>query len=130
MESFEGDGDETRGRNGPLAVQTVTPFPVLSQAFVDASREMGYRVGDYNTESADIGLIQLTAKNGVRGSTRRAYLEPVMYRTNLRVICYATVTKILVNDEKIAHGVVYEKDGQTHVVEAHKEVILSASAIR
>lgn len=118
-----------RGFSGPIPAQEFPTHSTLAQAFMNAGMELGYPVGDYNSLYSVFGVMQLSGLNGVRGSTRRAYLEPVLQRGNLDVVCFATVTRILFQGKR-AMGVVYERNGKSFVVQADKEVIISASTIK
>ena len=75
-----------------------------------------------------VGNYQITTHKGQRMSSSRAYLWPVMSRSNLTVVRNALATKILIKDKK-AFGVEYLKSGATHKVYAKREVILSAGSI-
>lgn len=118
-----------RGFNGPIHAQPLSSVTKASQAFLKAAHELGYKVGDYNSFINSFDVLQQSSFNGVRSSTRRAYLLPAMGRPNLDVICQATVTRILFEGKR-AVGVHYERAGERHEVLADKEVIVSASAIR
>lgn len=86
----------------------------------------GYPILDYNGRN-EIGFsyVQANTKKGVRSSGYSAFIRPVENRPNLHIITRATVTKILINSKKTAHGVIFVKDQQQHEVFATKEVILS-----
>ena len=118
-----------RGFSGPIHAQPLSAAPPASQAFLDAALEMGQKVGDYNSFFNSFDLLQTSAYNGVRSSTRRAYLLPALGRPNLDVVCQATVSRVLWNGNR-AIGVEYERDNMTRIVFATREVILSASALR
>lgn len=118
-----------RGFQGPIPAQEFPTHKRLAQVFLDAAKELGLRVGDYNSLINSFGTVQLSGLNGVKASTRRAYLQPVLNRTNLDVICFSTVTKVLFKGKR-AIGVRYERGNRSYDVFADKEVIVSASAIK
>ena len=62
---------------------------------------------------------------GVRTSTANAYLDPNPFPKNLHIMTMAHVTRVLF-DKNIANGVEFVKNGNSHEVRAHKEVILCA----
>jgi choline dehydrogenase-like flavoprotein len=73
---------------------------------------------------------QLTAKDGARWSTYSAFLKNSHYdQPNLKVVTFAQVEKILIDESKQAYGVQYKRHGNLKTVLATKEIILSAGAI-
>ena len=130
LESYRGaNASSVRGTSGPIAVQEYASIPSLGQAFLQSARQSGYKTGDYNSQFDAFGIAQIAGLNGVRSSTRRAYLAPVAGRKNLDVLLFSTVKKIRFEGSR-AVGVVYQRDdGSEKTVSASKEIILSASAI-
>ena len=116
---------------GPLTVSYPSYSTVAAKAFVEAGRELGYRVGDYNGESPfGFSIGQMTIRNGKRCSTATAFLRPAMERSNLYIGTGIMVRKVLFKDNK-AVGVSYIQgsDNVEGSVKARREVILSAGAI-
>jgi choline dehydrogenase-like flavoprotein len=130
---------EAHGTEGPLGVSVRNPVVPGAQAFVDAAVAAGIPLGDYNGRDRGgpagvVSLFQTTTKQGKRSSTFHAFLEgEVEQRPNLTVIPNAHVTKVLLSDDggtPRATGVEYvTADGTTEVVEAGREVVLSAGAV-
>ena len=123
--------DGRHGTDGPLRV-TDTPYRhPLSAAFVRAAQESGARYNhDFNGDSQlGAGFYQITAYDGERGSTARAFLAPALRRKNLTVRTGALATQILFTGNR-ATGVVY-LDQQARPVEvaATCEVVLAAGAL-
>ncbi|CEJ12451.1 Alcohol dehydrogenase [acceptor] [bacterium YEK0313] len=120
------------GREGPLNVadlRTGNPFP---QIFLEACRHLQIRVtDDFNGDDQEgVGLYQVTQKNGERWSAARAYLLPhIGRRTNLDVRTGALATRILFEGKR-AVGVEYRAGGETRIVRARREVIISAGAFQ
>jgi choline dehydrogenase-like flavoprotein len=122
---------------GPLGVSVRSPVIPGSQAFVDAAVATGIPLGDYNGRDRGgpagvVSLFQTTTKQGKRSSTYHAFLEgEVEQRPNLTIIPNAQATRVLLTGEPPrATGVEYvTADGATEVVEAGREVILSAGAV-
>ena len=131
-----GKGDEgfdstLRGVGGPLNVAPVrTRYEALDMV-IDAAETLGYpRNHDYNGASQDgFGYYQVTQKNGLRFSAKKAYLQPARKRPNLRIITHAHVTKISLAGKR-ADGIHYNQHGKSHHIKAGREVILSAGAIQ
>ena len=121
---------EGRGTNGPIQVKKQDFFPELTSAFVDASKEKGFQSGQLNNGKSveKGGAIEVAIMNGVRSSTRRAYLLPALARENLDVVCNAKVTKINFHGNR-AIGVEYMRGRKKMRAYAKREVILSAGAI-
>ncbi|XP_020706476.2 glucose dehydrogenase [FAD, quinone]-like isoform X2 [Athalia rosae] len=115
-------------REGNLCVEYVPYRTPLSKAFLQAGKEMGYDIVDYNGED-QIGFsyIQVNMDKGTRCSAAKAYLR--VQRSNLDVMTGARVTKVLVDENNRAYGVEYVRDKQWHRVRCSKEVILSAGTI-
>lgn len=73
---------------------------------------------------------QGTTRRGSRCSTSKAFLRPVRNRKNLHISMNSHVTKIMIDPTtKVATGVMFEKEGRIYVVNAKKEVVLSAGSI-
>lgn len=132
------DGD-AHSTEGPLGVSVRAPIIAGAQAFVQAAAATGFAVGDYNGRdrmNADgvVSLLQTSTKNGMRSSTYHAFLEGVRtQRPNLTIITEAHVKRVVLDGEEgepVARGVEYQTtDGATTIVEARKEVVLSAGAV-
>ncbi len=130
------DGDDSfdsalRGVGGPLNVAAVrTRYEALDMV-IDAAEKLGYpRNHDYNGATQEgFGYYQVTQKNGLRFSAKKAYLQPARKRPNLRIITHAHVTKISLTGKR-ADRVHYNRHGKSHYLRAGREVILSAGAIQ
>lgn len=69
-------------------------------------------------------------RNGARCSASKAFVKPILHRSNLHISTESRVTKILIDPTtKQAYGVQFLKNKINHTVLASKEVILSAGAI-
>jgi choline dehydrogenase len=131
-ESWIGGGDTYRGEDGPLGVCAGNEMRLnpLYRAFIDAGVEAGYpETSDYNgAHQEGFGPLHMTVRNGVRDSTARAYLEPVMHRSNLEVVTNALVHRIEFEGDR-AIGITLKIAGKTTTVCTRQEVILAAGAI-
>jgi len=129
-EHNERGADEYHGAAGQLNVADLQAPNELSEAFVDAAANAGYRRNDdFNGETQEgVGLYQVTQKDGKRHSAAKAYLKPVLDRENVTALTGAQVTEIEIEDGE-ATGVTYERAGGTGRVAASQEVIVSAGAI-
>jgi len=130
-EHFEGAGDATRGRGGPLNVAAMRENNEVCDAFIAAGVNQGWsRNGDYNNgEQEGFGYFQVTQKGGRRWSTARAFLDPARARSNLRIETDAHATEIILEGRR-AVGVRYRQHGQTHTARCGGEVIVAAGAVK
>ncbi|XP_063884863.1 glucose dehydrogenase [FAD, quinone]-like [Scylla paramamosain] len=121
---------EFHGRGGPLTVDDKVWAPPLTQAILQAGRELGFQVIDPNgPEMIGFSIPDLTVRHGRRGSTSASYILPAAKKRNLHVVLNAQVTQVLFNRDKRAVGVKYVQFGQEKQVMARREVILSAGAL-
>ena len=122
--------DDYHGGDGPLYVTTGRGWSPLYRAFVEAGQEAGYGytedMNGYRQEG--FGPMQMTVKDGVRWSTARAYLEPVLDRPNLKVVQRAFTRRVLFDGQR-ATGVEYTRRGRTERVHAQRRVILAGGPI-
>ncbi|KAK5046037.1 hypothetical protein LTR84_008824 [Exophiala bonariae] len=84
----------------------------------------GEHIGIFPT----LSVIDRTQRKGTRSYSGSAYLAPSLTRPNLKVLCNATVSKVIL-DHNVAIGVKVTHEGQEYDIRAGKEVIVSAGAI-
>jgi choline dehydrogenase len=128
MENCLAGGDEYRGTHGPLVLERGPVTNPLFTAFFKATQEAGYEltsdVNGYRQEG--FAAFDRNIHRGRRLSAARAYLHPVMSRTNLEVQCRASVNRILFDGQR-AIGVEVNVGSQTSRIFAG-EVILCGGA--
>ncbi len=134
----DADAHDTQG---PLGVSVRAPVLPGARDFVAAAVAAGIAQGDYNGRDRGgpggvVSLLQTTTRDGKRSSTYHAFLEgEVERRPNLEVICGAHVTRVVLEgapgDGALrATGIEYcTAGGETAVVSATREVVLSAGAV-
>ncbi|KAL8613593.1 hypothetical protein ACOMHN_022012 [Nucella lapillus] len=116
------------GRGGPLKVTSHKTLE-LTDLILQAGRDMGLKEVDPNGETMEgVAQLQFTLSDGVRYSTSRAFLYPVLHRNNLHVVTDAHVTKVVFEGQR-AVGVNLVRHGRKEVVGAGREVIVSAGAV-
>lgn len=123
------DGDAAyHGRGGPLKLSRDGPHE-LADAFIAAAIEAGHeRSSDFNGAMQDgFGYDQVTIRNGRRSSCAVAYLRPASRRRNLRIIDNALASRIVFHDRQ-AVGVEFRRGGETFMIRARREVIVSAGS--
>ncbi|XP_053407354.1 oxygen-dependent choline dehydrogenase-like [Mercenaria mercenaria] len=114
---------------GPLPV-SANKMTSLSDTISKAGEEIGYKSVDCNgAEMIGICPIQGTVTaNGLRASTSRSFLRPVIDRKNLHISIHSHVQKVFIENKR-ATGVSVIKDNRTLAVKARKEVIISAGSV-
>ena len=131
-ESWIGGGDIYRGGDGPLGVSAGNKMRLnpLYRAFIEAGVEAGYpETQDYNGEHQEgFGPMHMTVRDGVRESTASAYLNPIKERRNLKVMTKALVHRVEIENGR-AIGICMNIGGNKKIVNAKREVLLSAGAI-
>ena len=130
MQHQERGATPHHGSGGPLNVADLRDPNPLSQAFVAAAVECGFRHNrDFNAgEQEGFGLYQVTQKDGERCSAAVAYLRPALGRANLTVRSDALVTRLLFEGRRCV-GAEYRWGGETREVRVNREVVLCGGAI-
>ncbi|CAL8130330.1 unnamed protein product [Orchesella dallaii] len=123
---FTGEHVENYGHQGLITVDTDTP-PFLPIWFA-AGRELGYPIGDPNAfQKESFTPFAKAIKKGQRSSAYIEYLKPIMKsRPTLTVLPYSVAIEILIDENKRAYGVLYERHGIPQIAHASKEVIISS----
>ena len=131
QESWEGGASQYRGGDGPLTTQLTRFSDPLVEAYAEAGAFAGYRwTGDYNgREQEGFSRWQSTIRNGRRCSAARAYLQPALARSNLRVETGALASRVMLERNR-AIGVEYlSHSGETVRAHATREVLLAGGVI-
>lgn len=126
--------DDFHGIKGPLNVQDIEVKNPLSQAFVKAGIQAGYKENhDFNGEEQEgVGFYQVTQKLGKRWSAAMAYLKPAQKRSNLHIITQALVCQLEFDhsdDPQQVTGVCYLRKGHRYHIRAKCEVIVSGGTL-
>ena len=128
-ENQERGACEVHGAGGPLHVSDPTMSHEVSDAVVQACRNIGLPARDPNgPEQEGVSWYQLNIRKGARCSAAVAYLHPAMSRPNLRVETQALASRILFEGRR-AVGVEFTQRGERRVARANAEVILAGGAI-
>ncbi len=131
-ECFEGDGDEDyHGFDGPLGVKkSDRKNDLLLDKFIEAGQQAGLPyTRDFNGRQQEgVSRYEHTIKGTKRCSAARAYLHPALPRDNLIAETEVTVNRIIFEGKK-AVSVEIIQNGETHIIDAKKEIILSAGAL-
>jgi choline dehydrogenase len=126
---FLGD-TEHHGAGGEWRVEEMrVSWPILD-AVIEAAGQMGIpKTADFNTgDNNGAGYFHVNQKRGLRMSTARAFLKPVLKRQNLRLETGVLVEKVLFEGRR-AVGVQFRRNDRVVTARASGEVILSAGAV-
>jgi choline dehydrogenase len=128
MENCLAGPDEYRGGSGPLELERGPADSPLFKAFFEAVQQAGHAittdVNGYRQEG--FAPFDRNVRRGRRLSAARAYLHPVMGRSNLTVETRANVTRLITSGTTVT-GVEYRHQGVTKQLHAN-EVILCGGA--
>ena len=122
-------GDQFHGHSGPLELERGPATNPLFGAFFEAVQQAGFPITEDVNGFQQEGFAKFdrNVRRGRRLSAARAYLHPVMHRTNLTVTTRALVHRVLFDGNR-ATGVEYStRRGGTHHATAG-EVILCGGA--
>ncbi|XP_031616882.1 glucose dehydrogenase [FAD, quinone]-like [Contarinia nasturtii] len=125
-----GDNGRYHSDSGSLNIDFFGEDP-FEKTIIDAGIEDGYKfLSDINADKY-IGYTKLqgTCYQGRRQSSAKAFLATAKNRTNLHVLKYGLVQKVLLNETNRAYGIEYRRNGKIIKAYAKKEVIVSAGAI-
>ena len=131
LETWQEGESAYRGGSGPVGVCGGNNMRnPLYKTFIKAGSEAGYpTTDDYNGHQQEgFGAMDMNVKGGVRDSTARAYLDPIRRRKNLTVLSHSKVLKVLFTGKR-ATGILLERRRKQVMINATKEVILSAGSI-
>ena len=104
----------------------------LCHAWLDAARAAGHPdVADFDAgpTTRGVGGYRLTIGDRFRRSAARAFLHPVLRRSNLTVETHADVARVVIENGR-AVAVDWTQRGQTRRSTAEAEVILAAGAVQ
>jgi choline dehydrogenase len=130
LEDYPEGDPSIRGRGGPIHCTNLDKFDPLSDAFVAACREAGYKqLPDYNDGSYEGAYyLQYSTRDGWRSSSAAEYLKPARNRPNLTVLTDAPATRVLM-DAKRATGVEFRLGETSMKALARREVVLAAGPL-
>ena len=126
---FLGD-TEHHGAGGEWRVEQPRVRWAVLDAIARAANEMGVpATQNFNTgDNTGVGLFHVNQRRGLRWSSARGFLKPVLKRRNLRLETGVTVERVLF-DGRRATGVAFQQGGHRVEASAKREVILCAGAI-
>ncbi|WP_372838436.1 GMC family oxidoreductase [Phaeovulum sp.] len=130
QEDHHGGENALHGAGGEWRVERARVRWEVLDAFLDAAVQAGIpRSDDFNRgDNEGAGYFEVTQRRGVRWTTAKAFLRPVMGRPNLRVLTGAQAERVLIEAGE-ARGVVVHHEGVSKTFLAAREVVLAAGAI-
>ena len=132
IESHELGAGANRGTGGPLRISLPAERSALTEAILGAGAAMGWPVAEDINQPDDgvsAGFMPRTIWKGRRQSAARAFLKPVMGRSNLTVMT-GMVTDRVVFDGTRAVGIeALDPSGVRQSFAARREVILCGGAM-
>ena len=131
LERYDGGDSQYHGRLGEFRVSDLRTGSEACAAWVEAGAEFGLpRNPDFNAETTfGVGTYQLGIGKRWRTSSASAFLKPARARGNLTILTRAQVSRVLFKG-KVATGVEFVRNGETHSASADREVVLSAGALQ
>ena len=129
-EHHYGPADDFHGTDGELRVEEQRlSWPIL-EAVRDAAEEIGVpRTDDFNAgDNEGSGYFPVNQKRGLRWNSRKAFLDPVRGRSNLRIVTHAEVKSLTLEGRKVT-GLRFNRGGQAAMVAVNREVLLAAGSI-
>jgi len=129
-ENNQNGASEYHGASGPLHVSNPRSLNPLSEVFVDAAAQAGFkRNPDFNGATQEgFGTYQLTQRQGQRNSAAAAFLRPAMSRPNLTVRTNVQAFAVLFEGKRAAL-VNFQDGGGSKQERAEQEIIICAGAI-
>ncbi|MBM7059907.1 GMC family oxidoreductase N-terminal domain-containing protein [Pseudomonas sp. UL073] len=130
MEDHYAGDSELHGAGGEWRVERQRLSWAILDAFRDAAAQSGIpSVEDFNGgDNAGCGYFQVNQQRGVRWNASKAFLRPIMGRTNLTVLTGVEAQRLLLEDGRAA-GLLVDWQGARRELRARREVILCAGSI-
>ncbi|MEU5697179.1 GMC family oxidoreductase N-terminal domain-containing protein [Actinosynnema sp. NPDC020468] len=119
-----------RLESGPLRILRDPVVDPVQEAILSGAQDAGLPYNpDYNSgDQLGVSRMQFTIADGVRHTTARAYLHPVLDDRRLTVVTDAEVRRLVFDGDRCV-GVEWIGDSGVRVSRAGAEVVLSAGAI-
>jgi len=121
---------DLHGVGGEFRVEDMRLSWEILDAFQDAAAEVGIpKTDDFNTGNNEgCGYFQVNQNTGVRWTSAKGFLKPVMDRANLTVLTEAQATGLIL-DGKRCSGVNLLHKGRAARVGVGREAVLAAGSI-
>ena len=129
IECCEGAQESDEGASGPLAVSRQRSPRPLTDDYLQAVQEVGFKVERPNRPQPEgFSNTVVNQRRGARCSTADAYLCPARKRENLNIVTGALVTRVVFDGSRTV-GVEYDQEGSRRFIQARQEVVLCGGAV-
>jgi choline dehydrogenase len=130
LEDYEHGAVDGYGAGGELRVEDPRVRWEILDAWRAAAAECGIApIRTFNTgDNTGCAYFQMNQKRGVRWSATKAFLRPILHRSNLKVLTGAHVSRLLFEGRSCT-GVEFRAGGDSRSAKASREVILAAGSI-
>ncbi|MEW6755874.1 MAG: GMC family oxidoreductase N-terminal domain-containing protein [Candidatus Latescibacterota bacterium] len=130
MEDHELGPGPCRGTGGPLKITVHPARQALCEAVIAAAESLGVpRTEDLNEAAGEcVGYHPRTIWRGRRQSAATAFLHPVRWRPNLRILTRTEVLRVVFEGRR-AVGVETRRAAGQQLLTARREVVLCAGAL-
>ncbi|MGQ3074217.1 MAG: GMC family oxidoreductase [Ferrovibrionaceae bacterium] len=133
---FKRSQDQVRGHDdfhaagGEWRVEEMRLTWEILDAFQAAAAEAGIpRTNDFNRgDNEGCGYFQVNQKNGIRWTSAKAFLRPVMGRQNLMVLTHSQAERVLLENGR-ATGIAFRQKGRPVKARARGAVVLASGAV-
>ena len=129
-EDHHGGKSELHHSGGEWRVERPRIAWDILDAVRDAAAEVGIpKIQDFNqgdNEGSD--YFEVNQRRGLRVSAAKAFLKPVLHRSNLTLVTGAQARRLLIEDGRVV-GLEFLRDGRVETARARREVVLTAGAI-
>ena len=120
------------GTGGLLTVSDLqNPHPI-AKIFLDAAAAAGFPYNPVYQRSLvqieGFGYVQATQRRGWRCSAAKAFVDPILNRSNFKVSRNSTAQRLLIRDQKVV-GIEVKIAGKIVTLTATREVVLCCGAI-
>lgn len=129
-EHREGEPSPHHGLDGELRVEKMRLSWKVLDLFRAAAIEQGIpATSDFNGgDNEGVGYFEVNQKKGLRWSAASAFLKPALGRPNLTLWTGAQAQRLVLDGRRVT-GIEIRHQGQTKLVRAGREVVLSAGAV-
>ncbi len=129
-EDYWRGADEMHGAGGEWRVEQQRLRWDILDRFADAAEQAGIpRTEDFNRgDNAGVGRFEVNQRKGLRWNASKAFLRPVMHRSNLTVVTDALIDRVSL-DGRRATGITFRLGSDQYSADARVETVLAAGSI-
>ena len=130
-EDYQHGANEFHGNGGELRVEERRVNWEILDAWRDAAEECGIpKIAEFNRgDNFGNSYFQMNQRRGVRWSGTKAFLRPIMSRSNLTVMKKAQVREVLLTEKRATGIKLIDASHSSVTMRARREVILAAGSI-